>query len=150
MNASFGENEFEADVYVIADKSQLSMSVISEFGATLAELFYDGKKLDFESSVFPKNLKAEYIVADFQFCLYDEEALKSALKKSGIDFVEYLEEMPDGNSAETRILLQKGKEISKITKKYEKNLQTSANELKSIKYENFLRGYSYELSGDFE
>lgn len=147
MNAKFAKNEFEAEIYVIANDEQLSMTIMSEFGTTVAELFYDGEELDFASSVFPKNLRAEYIVADFQFCLYDIDALKSALEKAGVDFEVWLEEMPDGNWAESRILRQKGKTIAKVTKKYEKNLKTEANELKSIKYENFLRGYSYELAG---
>lgn len=150
MEAKFGKNEFEADVYVISNDDQLSMTIMSEFGTTVAELYYDGEELDFASSVFPKNLRAEYIVADFQFCLYDIDALKSALEKAGVDFEVWLEEMPDGNWAESRILRQKGKTIAKVTKKYEKNLKTEANELKSIKYENFLRGYSYELTGDLE
>ena len=110
MEAFFGKNHIEADIYVIANEDQLSMILMSEFGTTVASLFYDDENLDFESTLFPKKFKPEYIVADFQFCLYDEEALKTALKKSGVDFEEYLEEMPDGNWTETRKLLKKGKE----------------------------------------
>jgi hypothetical protein len=98
----------------------------------------------------PKALKPQYIVADFQFCLYNLDSLKLRLKKGGIDFKVFLEELPDGNWAENRILMQNDRKIAKVTKKYEKNQQTDANELKSIKYENFLRGYSYELTGVFE
>ena len=112
MTANFGkDNSFDFDVYVISDSSQLSMTVI-----------------------FPKELKAEYIVADFQFCLYNVDDLKPALEKIGVN-LEVTSEPAGDEIAEVRTLSKKGKIISKITK-------TAL----SIKYENFLRGYSYILS----
>lgn len=135
MTADFGKgNSFDFDVYVISDKTQLSMTVLNEFGTTMASLFYDGASLDFDSMIFPKNLKAEYIVADFQFILYNVEDLKPALEKIGVN-LEVTSEPVDGEVAEVRTLSKKGKVISKITK-------TAL----TIKYENFLRGYGYTLS----
>jgi hypothetical protein len=135
MTADFGKgNSFDFDVYVISDKTQLSMTVLNEFGTTMASLFYDGVSLDFDSMIFPKNLKAEYIVADFQFILYNVEDLKPALEKIGVN-LEVTSEPVDGEIAEVRTLSKKGKVISKITK-------TAL----TIKYENFLRGYGYTLS----
>ena len=113
----------------------------------MASLFYDGAALDFDSAVFPKNLKAEYIVADFQFCLYQADSLKSALAKIGVDFEISLADGTDGTSNETRILSKKGKVISKITKTYKKNSKSGKEELKTIHYENILRAYSYILTG---
>ena len=147
MTANFGEQTFECDVYVLSDSSQLSMTIFNEFGTTMASLFYDGAALDFDSAVFPKNLKAEYIVADFQFCLYQADSLKSALAKIGVDFEISLADGTDGTSNETRILSKKGKIISKITKTYGTNKKTGREEVKSIYYENFLRAYSYLLTG---
>ncbi|MBQ4378961.1 MAG: DUF3261 domain-containing protein [Treponema sp.] len=141
MSAKFGDKEFEMPVYVVADETQLSMTVLNEFGTTLAGLFYDGSVLEFNSAVFPKNMKAEYIVADFQFCLYDSEELKSALSKIGIDFT--TEKIPgtDGKTTEIRTLKKGKKIISKITVISE----TAGNSISLIQYENFLRGYSYTL-----
>ncbi|QSI01371.1 DUF3261 domain-containing protein [Treponema ruminis] len=147
MEAFFGKNHIEADIYVIANEDQLSMILMSEFGTTVASLFYDDENLDFESTLFPKKFKPEYIVADFQFCLYDEEILKPRLEEIGLELKVSSEAGKDGTFTETRILSQKYKIISKVTKKFEKNSETGADELKSIKYENFLRGYSYELTG---
>ena len=135
MTANFGkDNSFDFDVYVISDSSQLSMTILNEFGTTMASLFYDGASLDFDSVIFPKQLKAEYIVADFQFCLYNVDDLKPALEKIGVN-LEVTSEPTGDEIAEVRTLSKKGKVISKITK-------TAL----SIKYENFLRGYSYILS----
>jgi len=135
MTANFGkDNSFDFDVYVISDSSQLSMTILNEFGTTMASLFYDGLSLDFDSVIFPKQLKAEYIVADFQFCLYNVDDLKPALEKIGVN-LEVTSEPAGDEIAEVRTLSKKGKVISKITK-------TAL----SIKYENFLRGYSYILS----
>ena len=135
MTANFGkDNSFDFDVYVISDSSQLSMTILNEFGTTMASLFYDGASLDFDSVIFPKQLKAEYIVADFQFCLYNVDDLKTALEKIGVN-LEVTSEPAGDEIAEVRTLSKKGKVISKITK-------TAL----SIKYENFLRGYSYILS----
>lgn len=145
MNAKFGEQSFDFDVYVISDSEQLSMTIFNEFGTTMGSLFYDGANLDFESAVFPKNLKSEYIVADFQFCLYKVNELKSALSEIGIDFDVALA-CGLGETTETRTLSKKGKAISKITKKYASAGENGAEELKSICYENFLRGYSYTLT----
>lgn len=135
MTANFGkDNSFDFDVYVISDSSQLSMTILNEFGTTMASLFYDGLSLDFDSVIFPKELKAEYIVADFQFCLYNVDDLKPTLEKIGVN-LEVTSEPAGDEIAEVRTLSKKGKVISKITK-------TAL----SIKYENFLRGYSYILS----
>lgn len=145
MTASFGENEFECDVYVISDSEKLSMTILNEFGATLAELFYDGATLDFDSAVFPKNLNAEYIVADFQFCLYRADSVKAALEKIGVDF-EISIACGENETTETRVLSKNGKVISKITKKYGTSSENAENLLQYMKIENFLRGYSYILA----
>lgn len=136
LSARFGKFEFETDIYTLADSEQLSMIIMSEFGTTMASFFYDGESLDFDTGVFPKEFKAEYIIADFQFGMYDEAPVKAELAKIGIDFEvnQYCE--ADRTCYEIRTLSQKGKVIEKITKSEE-----------AIHYENFLRGYSYTLTG---
>ena len=130
MNAVFGGHSYDFLVYAVADSSVLSMILFGEFGSTLGTLEYNGEAIFFESSVLPENLKAEYIVADFQFCLYDFEKVRDELSKSSLDFVR--EQTADG---ETRKILSKGKLVSLVTKS-----------ARLIKYENFLRGYSYTLT----
>lgn len=131
MTASFGKNAepVSFDVYVIADSEMLSMTVFNEFGTTLAELFYDGARIDFASSVFPAGLNPEYIVADFQFCLYDCEKLSAALNASGLDFA--VEKTEFG---EIRTIQSNGTVVVRIL------IEPSV-----IQYENILRGYSYRL-----
>jgi len=140
MRATFGKGDkkeaFECQVYVISDSSQLAMTILSEFGTTLGSLFYDGNSVDLDCAFFPSQLKAEYIVADFQFCLYDENVIKSELAKIGVDF-----NVEHSGDEEIRTLSSKGKLISKITKTY------NQEKLQALKYENFLRGYTYNLSG---
>jgi len=148
MTANFGKDSFEFDVYVISDEKQLSMTVFNEFGTTIASLFYDGVSLDFNSSVFPENLKAEYIIADFQFCLYKSESLKKELSKIGLDLTISSHREKDGKSIiEKRILSKKGKKISEITKCYRAEENGERGSLLSIHYDNILRGYSYTLNG---
>lgn len=149
MTAAFGGQgqSFDFDVYVISDAGQLSMTVFNEFGTTMASLFYDGVSLDFDSAVFPKSLKAEYIVADFQFCLYRADELAAALAKIGVDFEVTRGSGDDGSATETRVLSKKGKIISKITKICAPKGEGGAEIPVSVRYENFLRGYSYTLTG---
>lgn len=144
MSASFGGKELDADVYVLSDSSQLVMMILNDFGTTMASLSYDGEILEFESNLFPKKMKSEYIVADFQLCLYDWEILKPALKKIGIDFDRTLSETENG-ATESRILQKKGKVISLIKKTYKKTQDSDSLQLESISYENKLRSYSYTL-----
>ena len=158
LSANFGKMQVNSPVYVISDSEQLSMTIFNEFGTTMANLVYDGTTIDFDSTVFPKQLKPEYIVADFQFCLYDAGELKSSLKKIGVDFEESIACPANDESGTviTRTLSKKGKIISKITKIYEKSSDsansvdtaTEVERLKSIKYENILRGYIYELESE--
>ncbi|MBR1721095.1 MAG: DUF3261 domain-containing protein [Treponema sp.] len=145
MSASFNGKEVDADVYVLSDSQQLAMMILNDFGTTMASLTYDGSNLEFESNIFPKKMKSEYIVADFQLCLYDWEIMKPALKKIGIDFNRSLTETENGVT-ENRTLQKKGKVISLIKKKYKKSKDSAILQLESISYENKLRSYSYTLT----
>ncbi len=148
MTAVFGEGksqrEFSFDAYVVSNKDGLSICILNEFGTTLSELFYDGESIDFDSSVFPAAVKAEYIVADFQFCLYDADALRNSLKNAGIDFEVSVEE-ENGEITECRLIKKDGKIISKITKKTNCGTDGKKENPHFIKCENFLRKYSYTL-----
>ena len=150
MTASFktgkNQSEFSADVFVLADKTQISMTIMSDLGTTIASLFYDGSSIEFDSELLPKNLRPEYVIADFQQAFYDAQKLRSELLKIGIEFEASFKNNSDGGFTETRILSQKERKISKITKTYSKG-KSGGKILKSVRYENFLRGYEYSLIG---
>ena len=108
----------------------MEMSFLNELGATVGEFLYRDRELVFNSSVFPKSLKPEYIIADFQLCFYNPLALKQALKECGLVF----------ESSNNARRVYKGKDlIIEIEKSG-----------RAVKLTNHLRGYSYVLEGDFE
>ncbi len=133
MHATFGEGksekEFIFDAYVVSDQQTLSMCLFNDFGTTIAELLFDGKNIVFDTAVLPKSVRPEYIVADFQFCLYDAKKITDALENCGLNF--YVEK---NDSEEVRKIILGEKIIEKITR--------TEN---YIKCENFLRKYSYTL-----
>lgn len=141
FTAQFGGKSFESDVLLIVDDEKLSMTILNEFGTTMGELNYNNDLVVFNSELFPKGLKAEYIVADVQFCLYRADALKKALEEIGLAFVVSI---ADGENAvtETRSIFDGDKEIARIEK-------TQTAQDKQITYTNYIRGYSYVLQGEF-
>ncbi len=150
MTASFktgkNQSEFSADVFFLADNTHISMTILSDLGTTSASLVYDGSSIEFDSALLPKNLRPEYVIADFQQAFYDAQKLRSELLKIGIEFEASFKNNSDGGFTETRILSQKERKISKITKTYSKG-KSGGKILKSVRYENFLRGYEYSLIG---
>jgi hypothetical protein len=103
----------------------------------MGDLSYRAGSLSFSSPVFPSSFKAEYLVADFQFCFYRVDALKAALGRLKLDV-----EIHDGlyGSKEIRRIRDGKKVIIEIEKSMEAGV---------LRYTNFLRGYSYTLQGDF-
>ena len=138
FRAQFGEKEFESDCLLIADSEKLVMTILNNFGSTMGELNYNSSLVVFNSDLFPKSVKAEYIVADVQFCLYRAEDIKKALKAIGLTFILLSEARADGTFLETRCISDGDREIIRIEK---------TDSL--IIYTNFLRGYTYTLQGAF-
>ncbi len=138
FKAVFGEKEFESDCLLIADSEKLVMTILNNFGSTMGELNYNNNLVVFNSDLFPKSIKAEYIVADVQFCLYRSEDIKKALEAIGLTFTLSSEARADGTFLETRCIFDGEKEIAHIEKT--KDL---------ITYTNRLRGYTYSLQGTF-
>ena len=76
---------FEA--IVVMDGSGLLMEFFTSSGQTVASISYDGGSVSFSSPFVPSRaIKAEYIIADLQLLLYEEEALEAALASSGLSF----------------------------------------------------------------
>ena len=86
LQGSFGENSFTINSYLQADSNGIFLSLFNDLGSGMGDLNYDGNAVLFESSIFPKKLKAEYIIADLQFAYYKVEALQQALSLLGLDF----------------------------------------------------------------
>ena len=130
ISASYGGRNYFFNAWVKADETGMDMLLLNEIGANMGELSFRNGVVFFSSPVFPKSLRPEYIVADFQLCFYDASALRQALEDCGLSF----------ESAGTRRrVYQKETIIIEIEKKSG-----------SVRLINHLRGYAYTLEGDFE
>ena len=133
FQGSFGSQNASTPVYVKADAEGVFMQLLSAFGSTVATLSFEGADVDFTSSVFPEDLKAEYIVADFQFAYYDFSKTQSVLASSSLTFTQE----SDGTGY-TRSIFDKKKLIAQYT------VDSATN---TVTVKNFLRGYEYSLLG---
>ena len=131
ISASWQGKELIFNAWVKADESGMEMILLNEFGVNIGELSYQNGLVAFSSTLlFPKSLKSEYIVADFQLCFYNTPALRNALKDCGLTFE---------NTGNTRRIFQGKNVIIEIEK--------NKNNIRLI---NHLRGYTYTLEGNFE
>ncbi len=128
-------DSFEADSWVRANDSILSITMFTGFGTTLGEITYERDSVKAESSVLDvTKMKAEYLVADFQVCFYPFAALKENFEKSGFTFVESRDgEASDGDYVRT---LKEGDRVILVAKK-------TAREVSLV---NELRKYSYRIT----
>jgi hypothetical protein len=133
----YGEQEFIMDCWVQANERGITIALFNSFGTEAGYLAFTEGAVSFFSSVFPSALKAEYIVADFQFCFYRVDLLSQALKDSGLTLIV---EIRDGvaESQEVRTIFSGKKPIVEVVK-------TGS----SVSLKNFLRDYSYTLRGIF-
>ena len=129
ISASFLGQEHQMITWVKADEEGIHMVLLNEMGSNMGELSYQNGAISFTSSVFPRSLRPEYIIADFQLCFYNTPALEKALKECGLSFQE---------TAAARRVMQRNNTIIEIT--------MSANIIKIV---NHLRGYTFTLEGDF-
>lgn len=130
LNGVFGETSFTLMIYFQADQKGIFMSLLNDFGTDMGTLSYDGEEVVFDSAVFPQNLKAEYILLDIQNAYYKSEALQKLYESSGLAFEE--ENLPEN----TIRRIKSGKKIVE---------EITIND-NSIKIENYLRGYEYNLT----
>jgi hypothetical protein len=134
ISGTYGKQEFVMDAWVKADQDGIDMALFNSFGAGMGELGFQDGEVSFTSGIFPSSLPGEYIIADFQLCFYKAEAVRKNLAAAGLKFKRELQM----EQVEVRGVFAGKKEIIRI----EKNAET-------VKYVNFLRGYSYTLRGDF-
>jgi hypothetical protein len=133
MSAELRGKKYFFNAWVKADENAIEMTFFNELGASMGELSYKDAAIHFSSPVFPMSLirsfKPEYVIADFQLSFYDPILLGKSLKDSGLVL-----EILDGR----RRILNGDEVIIEITKTE-----------KTVRLENYLRGYVYTLEGDF-
>jgi hypothetical protein len=134
---TYGTGEFIMEAWVKADAGGINIALFNSFGTELGYLSFGEGEISFDTSVFPPAMKPEYIIADFQFCFYRADALSAALGKAGLVFVEEKSGDPGSGSIVRRITAGK-KQIAEITKDKD-----------TIRYTNFLRGYTFIIRGAF-
>jgi hypothetical protein len=127
VSVSFMGQDYFLNAWVKADETGIDMTLINELGANMGEISYRDGAVSFSSPVFPQSVRAEYIIADFQFCFYSTAALARALKDCGLSF--------EDTGSVRRIL--RGKTV---IVEIEKNQN-------AVRLVNHLRGYTYTIEG---
>ena len=130
FEGSFGDQSFAATLYLEAGPEGIEVLLLNEFGIEMGSISYDGQTAKMESSLFPKNLKCEYIILDLQNAYADPEILKNHYANYSLNF-EYSEK----EGVQTRKVLKKDKLIEEI----------HVSE-KTVTIQNHLRGYTYKLT----
>ena len=139
MEGSYGNQHFSMLLYFFSDQNEMQLSLLNDFGTDMGSLSYDGREVRFESAMFPKNLKAEYIVCDIQNAYYDSAALEANYKNAGLSFESVRTLYETCESVEVRKIFEEKKLIEEITLK-------NGREEQSITIKNYLRGYEYKLT----
>jgi hypothetical protein len=131
IRASYKGKVYFIDAVAKADSDSVDMVGLDALGTQLFDLSYSKTKgIRFESALGIAKARPEYIVADFQLAYYPFEAVRSALARYGLDF-----SSSAADGAEVRTLSRAGRAIVRI-----ETLPAG------YKYENLLRGYSYEVT----
>ena len=132
FSGSFGEQSFAVTCYLTSDNEGMNILMLNDFGVQMGMIYYDGEAAGIESSILPDNFKSEYILLDIQNAYYDAEELKNHYKQYKLDF--------------TKEVLSDGTEVRKVFSKKDLIEEIRIFE-KNIFIKNYLRGYSYELTG---
>ena len=130
MNGVFGDRNFTLMMYFQGDESGIFITLLNDFGTDMGNLSYDGEEVVFNSAVFTENLKTEYILLDIQNAYYKNQSLQNAYEQVGLTFEE--EKTEEG-------IIRRVKNGKKIVEEITINLN-------SIKINNYLRGYQYNLT----
>jgi hypothetical protein len=141
FSGTFGNQEFIMEAWVKADKTGIAMALYNSLGTDMGNFSFSDEKVSFQSPVFPPAFKAEYLAADFQFCFFRPSALREALEKCGLVF-----EFLGGTGENGEYDGVSHPEIRRISdgKKIIIEIEKTENQ---VRYQNFLRGYTYTLAG---
>jgi hypothetical protein len=131
IKGNYGGKLYFFDAYIRADADSLDMVGLDAMGTQIFDLAYSKTGgIRFKNALGIPTARPEYVVADFQLTYYPFDAVKAALVPYGLDFVR----REEGGRA-LRSLFRDGREIIRI--------ETLP---RGYKYENLLRGYSYEIT----
>ncbi len=130
LNGRFGDSKFTLLCYMICNSREISIDLLNDFGTDMGNLQYDGSSVNFTSAVFPENLKAEYILLDIQNAYYQVGALQEAYKAVGLSFEEEIQ----------------GETVIRKIKNGKKIIELITKNGNSVKIQNNLRGYEYNLT----
>lgn len=134
-------DSFEADSWVRANDSILSITMFTGFGTTLGEITYERDSVKAESSVLDvTKMKAEYLVADFQVCFYPFAALKENFEKAGFIFVE----SRDGVASDGEV--SAAGDYVRTLKEGDRVILVATKKAREISLVNELRKYSYRIT----
>ncbi len=126
----FADSSFSSLLYLCADNTRIDVLMLNEFGLEMGCISYDGITAELNSSVFPKNLKCEYIILDLQNVYADSVLLKNHYENAGLLFEEMFM-----NEKKYRYIKKKNTVIEEIIISKEQ-----------ILIKNFLRNYEYKLT----
>lgn len=135
LTGSFGASKFSLQTFLQVNEDGIFLSLFNDFGTGMGTLSYNGIKAEFDSPVFPKAMKAEYIAADLQFAYYNTQKIQNALDEIGMNF-----EFEKNDKAEVRRIINRGLLSNEIIEEITKTDNT-------ITIKNLLRGYEYTLLG---
>lgn len=134
IRGTWGGDEFVMQAWVTAGTAGIDIEFYNGFGTAMGNVSFNNEGVFFDSPVFPRSFRGEYLAADFQFCFYRAAALTAALKKCSLVF-ESFHQTDDGKNASVRRILDGDNVIIEIVTKG-----------KTVQYTNFLRGYSFVLT----
>jgi hypothetical protein len=131
IKGSFGGKVYFLDAFVKADAHTIDMVGVDAMGTQVFDLSLSKSKgIRFSSVLGSSSIKPEYVIADFQLAYYPFEAVKTALAPYGLDF----------------ILIEEGRHRLRLLKRGEREIIRIETLPQGIRYENVLRGYSYEIT----
>ena len=130
ITANYGERDFMAEAYLLANEELLDLTVFAASGQTICTIVWDGAQLEFSSPyINAAKAGAEYIVMDLQLALYDDARVKKSIEDAGLAYISE----SDGEDY-ARMIYADGALIWQATR-----------EGRRLKVKNALRGYSYEV-----
>jgi hypothetical protein len=146
ISGSYGKADFIMDAWVRADETRIAMVLFNSLGTTMGDLSFDEGALSFSSPFLPSSIRAEYIVADFQFCFYRPDALSRALKNCGLRLSVEPGIHPEGSGVASR---EEGAGERRTIYEGDKRIIEIEKNASFVRYTNYLRGYAYTLEGAF-
>ena len=133
MTGSYGDKKFSGNSWMLLNDSLIHVMLFSSMGNVIAELIYTQDSVFFNSRwIDSDKVKAEYVIADVQFCYYPAKILSENFQKAGL----HLRESQEGSSL--RRSLSEGKSEILVMEKSKGR----------IRFENKIRNYRYQIESE--